>query len=142
MNFTLYKEAFTGRAQPTQRCTYCLSEHHSSADCPDAPDVGDMLPFSLRSAPKIFTALAVALNGVSTECIFHYYLDNFLAMGPPGSDTCRRSLDVLIRECHALGVCLVAEKIEGPSPVLTFLGIEIDTQADTLSLPQESCSFC
>lgn len=66
-----------------------------------------------------------------------YYLDNFLVMGPPVSDTCRRSLDLLMRECHAWGVPLAAEKIEGPSPVLTFLGIEIDTQNGTLRLPRE-----
>ena len=38
INFTLYNEAFTGRAKPLQRCMYCLSEHHRSADCRDAPD--------------------------------------------------------------------------------------------------------
>ena len=39
INFTLYNEAFTGRAKPLPRCSYCLSEHHRSADCQDAPDV-------------------------------------------------------------------------------------------------------
>ena len=39
INFTLYNEAFTGRAKQLPRCSYCLSEHHRSADCQDAPDV-------------------------------------------------------------------------------------------------------
>ena len=46
-------------------------------------------------------------------------------MGPPDSDTCKRSLDLLISECHSLGVPLAPEKLEGPSSVLIFLGIEI-----------------
>ena len=39
VNFALYNEAFTGRAKPLQRCSFCMSEHHSSADCQDAPDL-------------------------------------------------------------------------------------------------------
>ena len=39
INFTLYNEAFMGRAKPLPQCSYCLSEHHRSADCLDAPDM-------------------------------------------------------------------------------------------------------
>lgn len=39
INFTLYNEVFTERAKPLPRCSYCLSEHHCSADCQGAPDV-------------------------------------------------------------------------------------------------------
>ena len=46
------------------------------------------LPFGLRSAPKIFTAVADALqwvmynNGVS---MVDHYLNDFVMMGPAGS---------------------------------------------------------
>ena len=102
--------------------------------------VDGMLPFGLRSAPKIFSAVADALEWCihrrGVQSIFHY-LDDFVVMGGPGSDTCKRSLDLLISECHTLGVPLAAEKMEGPSPVLTFLGIEIDTHAWVMRLPQD-----
>lgn len=99
-----------------------------------------MLPFGLRSASKIFSAVADALEWCihkrGVESIFHY-LDDFVIMGGPGLDAYKRSLDLLISECHALGVPLVAEKMVGPSPVLTFLGIEIDTCAGVMRLPQD-----
>ena len=37
--------------------------------------------------------------------------------------------------CKKLGVPLALEKTEGPSHRLTFLGIELDSEAQTLSLP-------
>ena len=99
-----------------------------------------MLPFGLRSAPKIFTAVADALEWCihqrGVDGIFHY-LDDFLVMGPPDSDTCKCSLDLLISECHSLGVPLAPEKLEGPSSVLIFLGIEINTCEGLLRLPAE-----
>ena len=99
-----------------------------------------MLLFGLRSAPKIFSAVADALEWCihrsGVQSIFHY-LDDFVAMGGAGSDTCKRSLDLLISECHALGVPLAVEKMEGLSPVQTFLGIEIDTCAGVMCLPQD-----
>ena len=53
------------------------------------------LPFGLRSAPKIFSAVADALawvmaaNGVSRQL---HYLDDFLFLGPPNSDSCAMAL--------------------------------------------------
>ena len=98
-----------------------------------------MLPFGLRSAPKVFNALADTL-----EWCFHYrgvndvyhYLDDFVTMGPPVSSTCARNLRVIHEVLATLGVPLAKDKCEGPSPSLTF-GIEIDTQERVLQLPQE-----
>ena len=102
--------------------------------------IDGMLPFGLRSAPKIFTAVADALEWCvhkrGVDYIFHY-LDDFLVMGPPDSDMCKRSLELLISECNTLGVPLAPEKLEGPSSVLTFLGIEINTSEGILRLPAE-----
>ena len=99
-----------------------------------------MLPFGLRSAPKIFTAVADALEWCvhrrGVEFLFHY-LDDFLVMDPAASDICKRSLELLVEECSNLGVPLSPEKTEGPSSVLTFLGIEINTIEGILGLPAE-----
>ena len=102
--------------------------------------VDAMLPFGLRSAPKIFTALADALEWCirqhSVPFIDHY-LDDFIIVGPPHSDVCARALAALEEECAQLGVPLAPEKKEGPSTCITFLGIQIDTESGQLSLPQE-----
>ena len=99
-----------------------------------------MLPFGLRSAPKIFNAIADALEWIvareGVEHLFHY-LDDFAVVGPPDSNTCQKYLDILARTCRDLGVPLAPEKQEGPSTAITFLGIEIDTIQQVLRLPRE-----
>ena len=98
------------------------------------------LPFGLRSAPLIFTAVADSLawamlcNGV--QYVIHY-LDDFFFAGPPGSDMCAVALEVAVPLCSKLGLPVAPHKVEGPATVLTFLGIEIDTQKQELRLPQE-----
>ena len=97
-----------------------------------------MLPFGLRSAPKIFNAVADALNWHLQQSgiplLFHY-LDDFVIIGPPRSLQCARSLAILDRECSILGVPMAAHKREGPATCLTVLGIVIDTVAGELRLP-------
>ena len=39
--------------------------------------------------------------------------------------------------CHKLGIPLNEEKTEGPATVIKFLGLTIDTQAQTISIPPE-----
>ena len=99
-----------------------------------------MLPFGLRSAPKIFNALADALNwhlhqsGVE---VARHYLDDFIVIGPPNSSQCQDALTILERECAELGVPIAAHKQEGPATCIVFLGIEIDTLKGELRLPRE-----
>eukprot|EP00731_Ephydatia_muelleri_P032743 Em0024g287a len=99
-----------------------------------------MLPFGLRSAPKIFNAVADALEWcLSTDGIRHvfHYLDDFVVLGAPGSDECSRALEKLRSRCTELEIPLAAHKCEGPSTKITFLGIVIDTSVGELSLPAE-----
>lgn len=102
--------------------------------------VDGMLPFGLRSAPKIFTAVADALEWCIRQAgavnVFHY-LDDFVVLGSPDSEACRCFLDILERVCAHLGVPLAPEKTEGPSRKITFLGIVIDTNRGELSLPKD-----
>ena len=102
--------------------------------------VDGMLPFGLRSAPKIFTAVADALEWIlRRQGVVHvdHYLDDFIIYGPPGSDQCAEQLQLTLALCERLGVPLAGEKLEGPTECLTFLGIEIDTSAGVLRLPEE-----
>ena len=102
--------------------------------------VDGMLPFGLRSAPKIFTAVADALEWVvRRRGVVHvdHYLDDFIVLGPPGSPECATALETVMLTCADLGVPLAMDKLEGPVPCLTFLGIEIDTAAGVLRLPRD-----
>ena len=57
------------------------------------------LPFGLRSAPKIFNALADAVEWIlrqeGIEVVLHY-LDDFLLVGAPNSPECERALSILL----------------------------------------------
>ena len=99
------------------------------------------LPFGLRSAPFIFNEYAEAL-----EWILHHnyliadiihYLDDFLIAGRPGSRECEQALHRMLKVCQSLGFPIAFNKVEGPSTLITFLGILIDTVAMELRLPPE-----
>ena len=69
--------------------------------------IDTVLPFGLWSVPKIFTALADALewivrrNGV--RFIIHY-LDDFLLVGAPGPNQCAEAVTLVLRILDQLGV--------------------------------------
>ena len=65
-----------------------------------------------------------------TACYVDHYLDDFVTFGIAGSDDCAQSLETIQRVCHALGVPLATEKMEGPAARLVFFSIEIDTVAE------------
>ena len=83
------------------------------------------LPFGLRSAPKVFSAVADALawamtlEGVSFQL---HYLDDFFFAGPPDTSQCRGQLSVALSLCEGLCLPVAPSKTEGPSTRLTFLG--------------------
>ena len=65
------------------------------------------------------------------------YLDDFLILGPPQSDLCRQHLQTSLGLCKRLGIPIATHKLEGPAPVLSFVGIKIDSVSGTLSQPAE-----
>ena len=102
--------------------------------------VDKTLPFGLRSAPIIFSALADALawmmlrKGVS---FVDHYIDDFITAGRPRSMECHNNLQTMLETCDSTGTPVEPDKTEGPSTVLVFLGIEIDTTAMQLRLPAD-----
>ena len=82
-----------------------------------------MLPFGLRSAPRIFTAIADVLEwrakfeGVSR--VLHY-LDNFLIISEAGPDEGSRDLQALLILFNGLRVPVATDKVEGPTTCITF----------------------
>ena len=96
------------------------------------------LPFGLRSAPKIFTAMADALqwsfqkHGVSWVS---HYLDDYITLGPPNSDICGENMRTMLAVSKRLGVPVAPAKFAGPTTALVFLGFELDTEAMIVRLP-------
>ena len=98
------------------------------------------LPFGLRSAPKLFNVLADLLTGVLTRqgvTFVLHYLDDFLTLGPSASNICQQNLSIIQKVCASLGIPLALEKVEGPSTILTFLGITLDTINMEARLPED-----
>ena len=95
------------------------------------------LPFGLRSAPKLFSALTDGLMWILHSKGVLHYLDDFLLLGTAGSPDCQAALDTTLGACERLGLPVAPEKTEGPCTRLTFLGIEIDTMANQLRLPRD-----
>ena len=98
------------------------------------------LPFGLRSAPKLFTAVADALlwiigsHGVREGI---HYLDDFLILGRAGTEECSEGLERSLQLCKNLGVTVAPQKTEGPATTLSFLVICLDTDEMIIKLPQE-----
>lgn len=71
------------------------------------------LPFSLRSAPKLFTALTDGfmwiLHSRGVKWGLHY-LDNFLLLGSAGNSECQSALSTTLTACEQVGLPVTPEK--------------------------------
>ena len=95
----------------------------------DSLYVDSALPFGLRSAPKIFTAVADALEWIAKQ--------EGLESTPPDLEKGKAMLDQLLGLFERLRVPVALNKLEGPHFLIVFLVIEIDTVAMVLRLPKE-----
>ena len=100
--------------------------------------IDTVLPFGLRSAPKIYNAIADALLWIVSEAGVDaiHYLDDFLIIGSPDPHGGERELEIALGLCQRLGVPIAEHKTEGPATTLTFLGMELDTDL-TVRLPSD-----
>ena len=100
--------------------------------------VDQALPFGLRSAPKLFSAVADAIGWALAQAgvppLIHY-LDDFLFFISPSSGREPLVLQHILDVFRILGVPVAFHKIEGPATVVTFLGVEVDTARFELRLP-------
>ena len=102
--------------------------------------IDTVLPFGLRSTPKIFSAVADTLKWILTQQgVSHsiHHLDDLFIVGSPTYNECNKNLHQITETCKLLGVPLPPEKIVGPTRQLTFLGIKIDSESLRVRLPQE-----
>ena len=100
--------------------------------------VDKTLPFGLRSAPVIFSAVADALGWIMSKkgvTILFNYLDDFLTLGKPGSDECQLNLTSMLATCNSTGLPVEVDKCQGPVSCILFLGMELDSVALEIRLP-------
>jgi hypothetical protein len=98
-----------------------------------------VLPFGLRSSPKLFSDIADALqylmheHGVS-EC--HHYMDDYITIGPPTSSQCQDNLNIMMDTCMCVGFPVNPNKMAGPRTVLEYLGFILDTDKMEIRISQ------
>lgn len=98
-----------------------------------------VLPFGARSSPRQFMRFAAAFRGILLRSgIRHvvYYLDDFLLFGS-SAQQCAEAMSTMERIAAELGVELHPTKRDGPSQMVVFLGIGIDTVARQIFLPAD-----
>ena len=103
------------------------------------------LPMGCSSSCKIFEAFSSALEWIaryklSTPGILHI-LDDFLII-EHDTVTCSTKLLSFLKTCDDLGVPMAPGKTVGPSTVLSFAGIELDTCKLEARLPQDKIDKC
>ena len=88
------------------------------------------LPFGLHSSPAIFNhyanALEFAMWANSIKDLLHYLNDYFMA-GPAGTGECQHNISTMVHVCRDLGFTVNPSKVTSPSPITSFLGIDIDS---------------
>ncbi|XP_033733376.1 uncharacterized protein LOC117322521 isoform X1 [Pecten maximus] len=71
-------------------------------------------------------------TGVNTVS---HYLDDFIFAGKRGSQDCQILMSTFDNSCRELGVPIAEEKTVGPTTVIIFLGLEIDTVEMLIRIP-------
>ena len=98
------------------------------------------MPMGCSSSCKTFELLSTALEWVAHHHLHINYiihlLDDFLIVAP-SFELCQSQLSLFTSFCDFVGVPIAPEKTCGPSTVLSFAGIELDTILFEARLPQE-----
>ena len=82
------------------------------------------------------TFLECAIKFKSGKRSVEHYLDHFLLAGKAGTGECLQLMNRLRIICEDWGVPLAKDKTIGPSFILTFLGLEIETLEMVIRIPQ------
>ena len=98
------------------------------------------LPFGLRSSPFVFNQISEALQWIlkhnySLGHVLHI-LDNFF-IAESSKMACLENFSTLLKVFTSLRVPIVAAKTLGPSQVLEFMGIELDSTRMEARLPED-----
>ena len=103
------------------------------------------MPMRCSSSCKTFETFSTAIewiaqNNLHINDILHL-LDDFLIISPT-EDLCRKQLDLFLLLCSYLGIPIAHEKTVGPSQIILFACIELDSILVEAGLPQEKLHKC
>ena len=99
-----------------------------------------MLPFGLRSAPLIFSAVVDAVAWIMSQHVVSWldqYIDDLISAGCPSTTECARITELMHTMCRKVGMPVEPENDQGPATTITFLGLKLDTVALEVRLPQD-----
>jgi len=98
------------------------------------------LPMGCSRSCRLFESFSTFLHwyveqksGLST---LDHYLDDFFFAGKEGSGNCKKLMDCFSDTCHEFGIPLASDKSVGSVTMLTFLGLDIDTENMLIKIPQ------
>ena len=99
------------------------------------------LPMGSSVSCRTFELFSNALHWIlENKCQVAYVwhlLDDFVVCGPPDSPACTESLKCVLDLAESLGVPINHSKTVAPTPCLTVVGIEVDTDSMQLRLPED-----
>ncbi|XP_070190042.1 uncharacterized protein [Littorina saxatilis] len=102
--------------------------------------VDKALPFGCSISCSLFekfsTFLEWCVKQASFSCDVIHYLDDFCG-GGASSEQAQAMLDSMLSTFCDLGVPIAADKVEGPTTCLKFLGLIVDTVALQVRIPQD-----
>ena len=94
------------------------------------------LPFGARKRPSIFQRITQSVGRIMKSygytCIV--YLDDFLVI-EHSKERCQAGMSKLVELLINLGFTINWKKLDPPTQKITFLGIEIDSNRQTLRVP-------
>ena len=103
------------------------------------------MPMGCSSSCKTFETFSTAIEWIAQDKLgianLIHLLDDFLLIQPTESQ-CSKSLQFFLELCDFLGIPMAPEKTFGPSTILTFAGIELDTIRCESRLPEDKLLKC
>ena len=99
------------------------------------------LPFGLRSSPAIFNQFADVVCWIMQQVFklnnLVHYADDFFLVSSQDYNSAKGDLHNLLDAFQQLYIPLAADKIIGPTKILVYLGIEINSNDLTISIPED-----
>ena len=102
--------------------------------------VSAVLPFGLRSSPKLFNDFAQAAQFIMQYAgvtYVNHYLDDYITVGVPDSEECQNNMNIMTTVCHNLNFGINPDKVVSPCTALEFLGIWVDSEKMELRISAE-----
>ena len=85
---------------------------------------------------KLSTFIHWATENHAALSTMDHYLDDFIFIGLENTLQCATLMSAFENVCSSLGVPIAPEKTEGPVTCLTYLGLVINTNSMTISIPE------